>query len=101
MLSAPLAFLNFADPVLLIILGVVGILVFGRKLPEIGRNLGKSIVEFKKGLNDAGQENHKSVEEGSDKPSKTLYAENMDNKKVPSTTPPRSIKQIASTTDEP
>jgi sec-independent protein translocase protein TatA len=29
---------------------VVGVLLFGRKLPEVGRSLGKGIVEFKKGL---------------------------------------------------
>ena len=30
---------------------VVGMLVFyGKRLPEVGRNMGRSIVEFKKGL---------------------------------------------------
>src|SRR5262249_38944452 len=33
-----------------IIVLVVGILIFGKRLPEIGRTLGKGIVEFKKGL---------------------------------------------------
>jgi sec-independent protein translocase protein TatA len=31
---------------------VVGVLIFGRRLPEIARSLGKSVVEFKKGLAD-------------------------------------------------
>ena len=34
---------------LMIILGL-GVLLFGKRLPEIGRSLGKGIVEFKKGL---------------------------------------------------
>jgi sec-independent protein translocase protein TatA len=34
---------------ILLILGI-GVLLFGRKLPEIGRYLGKGIVEFKKGV---------------------------------------------------
>lgn len=34
---------------ILIILGF-GVLLFGRRLPEVGRYLGKGIVEFKKGL---------------------------------------------------
>ena len=34
----------------LVCLIVVGVLLFGRKLPEVGRSLGKGIVEFKKGL---------------------------------------------------
>src|SRR5258705_13684695 len=31
-------------------LGVVGVLLFGRKLPEVGKYLGQSIVQFKKGM---------------------------------------------------
>src|SRR3954463_10535550 len=27
-----------------------GLLIFGKRLPEVGRSLGKGIVEFKKGL---------------------------------------------------
>ena len=34
----------------LLILAVIGILIFGKRLPEVGRSVGKSIVEFKKGL---------------------------------------------------
>lgn len=29
---------------------VIGLLLFGKRLPEVGRNLGKGIVEFKKGI---------------------------------------------------
>ena len=29
---------------------IIGLLFFGRRLPEVGKNLGKTIVEFKKGL---------------------------------------------------
>ena len=32
-----------------IILGI-GLLIFGRRLPEVGKSLGKSIFEFKKGF---------------------------------------------------
>jgi sec-independent protein translocase protein TatA len=33
-----------------IIIGGLGLLIFGKRLPEVGRSLGKGIVEFKKGL---------------------------------------------------
>jgi sec-independent protein translocase protein TatA len=32
------------------ILLILGVLLFGKKLPEVGRSLGKGLVEFKKGL---------------------------------------------------
>lgn len=33
-----------------IIIGGIALLLFGKRLPEVGRSLGKGIVEFKKGL---------------------------------------------------
>ena len=33
-----------------VILLVLGLLIFGRRLPEVGRSLGKGIVEFKRGI---------------------------------------------------
>ena len=29
---------------------VIGLLIFGKRLPEVGRSLGKGIVEFKRGI---------------------------------------------------
>src|SRR5437763_8545126 len=39
----------------IIIMGI-GLLVFGKRLPEVGRSLGKGIVEFKKGLKGVEEE---------------------------------------------
>lgn len=40
----------------MIVLLVIALLLFGRRLPEVGRSLGKGIVEFKRGLNDIKDE---------------------------------------------
>lgn len=54
-ISALAFFQNLGWPEL-VILGVIALLIFGRRLPEVGRSLGKGIVEFKKGLQDTGDE---------------------------------------------
>jgi sec-independent protein translocase protein TatA len=37
-------------PMEMAIIMIVAVLLFGKRLPEVGRNLGKGIIEFKKGL---------------------------------------------------
>ena len=41
---------------LLIIVGVVAVLLFGKRLPEVGRSFGRGIAEFKKGLHEVKDE---------------------------------------------
>ena len=48
----------------LMIVLFVGLLLFGRRLPEVGRSLGKSIVEFKRGVREA--KNHIEVDSALD-----------------------------------
>ncbi len=40
------------DPWHLLVIAFVALLLFGKRLPEVGRSLGKGIAEFKKGLKD-------------------------------------------------
>jgi sec-independent protein translocase protein TatA len=45
-----LAFLSLPGGTEWILIALFGLLLFGKRLPEVGKSLGKSIVEFKKGL---------------------------------------------------
>ncbi len=47
----------------MVIIAVVALLLFGRRLPEVGRSLGKGIVEFKKGLREVQDEVTKATDE--------------------------------------
>lgn len=42
---------------------VVAVLIFGRRLPDIARSIGKSITEFKKGVHDIETDVKKSIDE--------------------------------------
>jgi sec-independent protein translocase protein TatA len=46
---------NLGPMEMLIVMGIA-VLLFGKRLPEVGRSLGKGIVEFKKGLSGVGDE---------------------------------------------
>lgn len=48
-MSAMFGLFNLGGQEMLLLL-IIGVLLFGRKLPEVGRYLGKGIVEFKKGI---------------------------------------------------
>lgn len=60
-----LAFFSFSATEMLVIM-VIAVLLFGKRLPEVARSLGKNLVEFKKGIHSIQEELQASLrEEGS------------------------------------
>jgi sec-independent protein translocase protein TatA len=51
-----LAFFNALSPWHLLLIGVVAILLFGNRLPEVARSLGRSVNEFKRGLKEVKED---------------------------------------------
>ena len=47
-----LSFISLPGGMEWIIILIIGLLIFGRKLPDVGRGIGQGIREFKKGLKD-------------------------------------------------
>jgi sec-independent protein translocase protein TatA len=94
-----LGFLGNLHPMEMLFLGMIALLLFGKKLPEVAKSLGKGIVEFKKGL--AGvEEDVKNSSSGSTR-STTRRPEAIDDEPIvsaPKFEPPKSEPAVASTT---
>ncbi len=50
------AFISMPGTAEWLVIALVGLLIFGRRLPEVARSLGQTIVSFKKGLREAERE---------------------------------------------
>lgn len=50
------AFIPGVGPQEFIIIAILGVLLFGKRLPEVGKSLGKGLAEFKKGMGGVEQE---------------------------------------------
>jgi sec-independent protein translocase protein TatA len=77
------AFIGLESPIHWLILAGIGILLFGKRLPEVGRSLGKGIVEFKKGL--------KGIEDEVDASTSNARSDS------PALEPPRPPQRVATT----
>lgn len=51
-----LAMIGIPGPFEMAIIGVIAVLLFGKRLPEVSRSFGKSILSFKAGMADVEKE---------------------------------------------
>lgn len=81
-------------PAQMLIVGVIALLLFGSRLPEVARSLGRSLTEFKRGMQGVQDEFNDAVYAGQSA-AQVDYHDSQDEaeptapKFEPPTTPPR------------
>jgi sec-independent protein translocase protein TatA len=80
-----------------IILLILGLLIFGRRLPEVGRSLGRGIIEFKKGIKGIDDE----IEEESSRPTRQVTDSSARNELPKPAPPPADDRAQYATAQQP
>ena len=98
----PLAFMGMG-PYELLIIGVVAVLLFGSKLPDVAKSLGKSYREFRTGLSDiqSAVDTDTYSDPGPSSPSSSSYSndyydDDMDEPTAPKFDPPPAEPKASS-----
>ena len=72
----------------LMIVGIIALLLFGKRLPEVARSLGKGIVEFKKGVRGVEDDMDTSVYSSEESSPRPIPEEERDEATAPKFEPP-------------
>ncbi len=86
------------SPPELIVIGVVAVLLFGSKLPDVARSLGKSMNEFRRGMSGLQDEMKSATSTTSSSASRYHEIDDRDEATAPKFEPPASEPK-ADTTD--
>lgn len=67
--ALPLAFISMPGPMEWVIIGLIALLLFGKRLPGVAKSLGQAMHEFKSGLagNMDAEDTDKNKKEDGDK----------------------------------
>lgn len=96
LLPSLMGFIGAPGPFEMIIIGVVAVLLFGKRLPEVGRSLGRSLIEFKKGMGDI-QDTVNSVKHSPPPSSSRVHdIDDRDEATAPKFEPPKAAPQPTS-----
>lgn len=83
-------------PMEIMIVGVIAVLLFGKRLPEVAKSMGKSFTEFKKGMRGIEDEIHSasySAPSSSSYSNKYAVADEREEATAPKFEPPKAEPQ--------
>jgi sec-independent protein translocase protein TatA len=90
------AFIGAPGPMEMAIIGIIALLLFGKRLPEVARSMGKGIVEFKKGISGVEDEVNRAVHHSEYSSSRPVPPEERAEATAPKFEPPESAPKAAS-----
>jgi sec-independent protein translocase protein TatA len=86
----------------LIVFGIIALLLFGKRLPEVARSLGKGLTEFKKGMRGVEDDFRGAYRDADKEPSAQRRPEPLSEEnrelRAPKFEPPKS-EPVATTSD--
>ena len=78
----------------MVIILMIGVLLFGKRLPDVGRSLGKGLMEFKRGVRGIEEEiDVASITSETGTPKQQPHEEDRDEATAPKFEPPASEPQ--------
>lgn len=101
MLGTCIAFIGAPGPWEMMIIGIIALLLFGKRLPEVARSLGKGFVEFKRGIQGIEDEVHQTNYEADAAASRPVPAEEKEELTAPKFEPPKSAPTETASADAP
>ncbi len=84
----------------MLVIGLFAVLLFGKRLPEVGKMLGRGIVEFKKGLSGIGDDDAAPIR-GGVPARQTNQRESYFEPEVPKFEPPSTPPNYQAANDNP
>ena len=96
-MNLPLAFIGGMGYGEMLLVGFIALLLFGKKLPEVARSLGKGVTEFKKGVQGIEEEiRETTTTQYNELPHSTETQTPQAPKFEPPTSPPTEVASTAS-----